>query len=101
MLNCENFREPSLKNWCIAELDNICAILDRQRIPVNIREREARISGKDKNVLFPYYGATGQVGWIDDYIFDGEYILLGEDGAPFLEAFKNKASIGRKFSWIQ
>ena len=32
--------------------------------------------------LYPYFGATGQVGYIDDYITDGEYVLLGEDGVP-------------------
>ena len=37
------------------------------------------------NRTFPYYGATGQTGVIDDYIFEGEYVLLGEDGAPFLD----------------
>ena len=33
--------------------------------------------------LYPYYGATGQVGYIDNYLTDGEYVLLGEDAAPF------------------
>ena len=88
MLNSENFSESLPKNWVLVKLDNICEILDRQRIPVNVRDRDDRIAGKDKNQLFPYYGATGQVGWIDDYLFEGEHILLGEDGAPFLDAFK-------------
>jgi type I restriction enzyme, S subunit len=100
MLAFENLRESLPENWEIAKLDDVCEILDRQRIPVNIKDRQSRISGKDKSLLFPYYGATGQVGWIDDYIFDGEYILLGEDGAPFLEVFKNKAYIVNGKFWV-
>jgi type I restriction enzyme, S subunit len=100
MLAFENLRKSLPENWEIAKLDDVCEILDRQRIPVNIKDRQSRISGKDKSLLFPYYGATGQVGWIDDYIFDGEYILLGEDGAPFLEVFKNKAYIVNGKFWV-
>ncbi|WP_052507453.1 restriction endonuclease subunit S [Desulfonatronovibrio magnus] len=100
MLAFENLKESLPENWEIAKLDDICEILDRQRIPVNIKDRQSRISGKDKRLLFPYYGATGQVGWIDDYIFDGEYILLGEDGAPFLEVFKSKAYIVNGKFWV-
>ena len=48
----------------------------------------------------PYYGATGQVGWIDDYLFDEELVLLGEDGAPFLEAGKPKAYLISGRSWV-
>ena len=50
--------------------------------------------------MFPYYGATGQVGYIDDYITDGEYVLLGEDGAPFLSAFAEKAYIINGKTWV-
>lgn len=50
--------------------------------------------------MYPYYGATGQVGWIDDYLFDEELFLLGEDGAPFLDQIKNKAYLIRGKSWV-
>ena len=30
---------------------------------------------------YPYYGATSVMGYVDDYLFDGDYILLGEDGS--------------------
>jgi type I restriction enzyme S subunit len=49
---------------------------------------------------FPYYGATGQVGWIDAYRQDGEYILLGEDGAPFLDPSKPKAYLVSGKCWV-
>ena len=50
--------------------------------------------------LFPYYGATGQVGWIDSFLTDGEYILLGEDGAPFLNPYAEKAYIIHGKTWV-
>ena len=79
------------KHWEIKKLGEVCDVLDNLRKPINSSERQQRISGKNKNELFPYYGATGQVGWIDSFITDGEYILIGEDGAPFLDLFKAKA----------
>ncbi len=79
------------KHWGIKKLGEVCDVLDNLRKPINSSERQQRISGKNKNELFPYYGATGQVGWIDSFITDGEYILIGEDGAPFIDLFKAKA----------
>lgn len=74
-----------------APLETIVDILDSKRIPLNSTEREQRISGKNIEQLYPYYGATGQVGLIDGYLFDGEYVLLGEDGVPFLDPMRPKA----------
>lgn len=85
--------------WVWRKLDSCIEILDSQRIPINSEEREKRISNKSKAELYPYYGATGQVGWIDDYLFDEELVLLGEDGAPFLES-RNKAYIIKGKSWV-
>jgi type I restriction enzyme S subunit len=50
--------------------------------------------------ITPYYGATGQVGWIDDYRQDGEFVLLGEDGAPFLDSNKPKAYLVTGKCWV-
>ena len=49
---------------------------------------------------YPYYGATGQIGFIDDYLFNGEYILLGEDAAPFLDKKAQKAYMIKGKSWV-
>ena len=81
-------------------LEGCVDILDSHRIPVNREEREKRTIGKDKSKLYPYYGATGLIDWIDDYIFDEEIVLLGEDGAPFLESSKDKAYIVRGKCWV-
>ena len=88
------------EGWAWGTLEECVDILDRQRIPVNAKERKARIRGKPPSELYPYYGATGQVGWIDDFLFDEELVLLGEDGAPFLDAFEDKAYIIRGKSWV-
>ncbi|VVB62828.1 Type I restriction modification DNA specificity domain protein [uncultured archaeon] len=80
--------------WALAKLENCVDILDSQRIPVNVKDRELRKGS------IPYYGSTGQAGLIDDYLFDEELILLGEDGAPFLDPVKNKAYLIRGKSWV-
>jgi type I restriction enzyme S subunit len=55
-------------------LGDIATLHDAERIPLNSRERMSR-KGK-----YPYYGASGIVDHIDDYLFDGEYVLISEDG---------------------
>lgn len=54
-------------------LGNICNILDNQRRPVT---RNNRTSG-----IYPYYGANGIQDYVDSYIFDGTFLLMGEDGS--------------------
>ena len=81
-------------------LEQVADILDSYRKPVNSKERLNLIKGKPLDELFPYYGATGQVGWIDSFLTDGEYILLGEDGAPFLNPYAEKAYIIHGKTWV-
>ncbi len=81
-------------------LAEVAEILDNQRIPINSDEREARIAGKTRDELYPYYGATQQVGWIDGYIFEEELVLLGEDGVPFLDPLRPKAYIVSGKTWV-
>jgi len=70
-------------NWKWVTVDDVCDFLDSQRIPINEAERQTRIANKQQSELFPYYGANGQVGWIDGFIFDEPLILLAEDGGKF------------------
>jgi len=79
------------EGWRWERLPQAAAICDHLRRPINNAERLKRNEGKGPGELYPYYGATGQAGVIDGYLADGEYILLGEDGAPFLDPFKVKA----------
>ena len=92
---------PELPNgWMWTTLASCAKILDSQRIPINAKERKRRINGKPESELYPYYGATGQVGWIDDYLFHEELVLLGEDGAPFLDFSKDTAYLIKDKSWV-
>lgn len=86
--------------WAQVKLDDVADVLDSEREPVNSSERAQRIAGKAEAALFAYYGATGQVGWIDGYRSEGERILLGEDGAPFLDTAKDKAYLARGQFWV-
>lgn len=88
------------KDWKWVKLGEAVRVLDNLRKPINSSERQKRISGIGKKKLFPYYGATGQVGWIDSFITDGEYVLVGEDGAPFLDIYKEKAYKIKGKTWV-
>lgn len=56
------------------ELDNIIELFDFKRVPLSGNQRETM--GK----TYPYYGAATLMDYVDDYLFDGVYLLLGEDG---------------------
>jgi len=75
--------QPLPAGWRRVRLGEVCEFLDSQRKPVNDKERQQRIAGKSQESLYPYYGANGQVGWIDNYLFDEPLILLAEDGGYF------------------
>jgi len=59
--------------WCETRIGDISECLDRLRVPISKDERNYR-----KGTV-PYFGANGQVGWIDDWIFDEELVLVVED----------------------
>lgn len=89
-----------LKKWEYKPLPDVVDIWDKNRQPINRKERLLRKQGKKQDELYPYYGATGLVDYIDSYLIDGEFVLLGEDGAPFLDAFSPKAYIIIGKSWV-
>jgi len=55
------------------KLEEVCEILDSQRKPV--------AKGKREKGKYPYYGANGIQDYVNNYIFDGTYLLIGEDGS--------------------
>jgi len=72
--------------WPWTKLGDVVINFDSQRVPLSAREREKR-RGR-----FPYYGATGVMDHVDDYLFEGMHLLVAEDGsvetdrgAPFLQ----------------
>lgn len=80
--------------WRQVPLRYVARCLDGQRIPLNSEERSFR-SGP-----FPYWGANGIVDYIDDYIFDEQLVLLGEDGAPFFDPLKSVAFAVEGKIWV-
>lgn len=62
--------------WENFELGTICENFDSQRKPVTASDR--------KEGIYPYYGASGIVDYVDDFIFDDDYLLVSEDGANLL-----------------
>ncbi|MCX5772986.1 MAG: restriction endonuclease subunit S [Candidatus Hydrogenedentes bacterium] len=75
--------QPLPAGWRWVKLGEVCEFLDHRRKPINEVERAKRNEGKRAEDLYPYYGANGQAGWIDDYLFDEPLILLAEDGGAF------------------
>lgn len=61
--------------WRIGTAGEIIEIHDSKRIPLSGAERS-----KMGKRIYPYYGAASLMDFVDDYIFDGKYLLLGEDG---------------------
>ncbi|EJU86818.1 restriction endonuclease subunit S [Enterococcus faecalis] len=64
------------EDWEERKLGELTESFDGKRVPI---DSDLRISGK-----YPYYGATGIIDYVDDYIFNGEYVLLAEDGANII-----------------
>jgi type I restriction enzyme S subunit len=61
-------------NWTIHPLRDVAEIHNARRAPLNERERQT------KKGIYPYCGANGVVDSIDEYRFDGEFVLIAEDG---------------------
>ncbi|MCI2894554.1 restriction endonuclease subunit S [Staphylococcus hominis] len=68
------------KNWSIKTVKETAESFNSIRKPLSKLEREKRES------IYPYYGATKIIDYVDNYIFDGKYILVGEDGTVQTEA---------------
>lgn len=60
-------------SWTVASVNQLAECLDRLRVPIKRENRKTELG------LYPYYGANGEVGRIDDYIFDDELVLVTED----------------------
>lgn len=66
------------EDWEVKRLGEVCNFLDSQRVPIKDGDR-VKMQGK-----YPYYGASGIIDYVNDYLFDDDLILLGEDGANIL-----------------
>lgn len=75
---------PELKReipegWGVEMMGDITICHDSKRVPLSSNDREL-VKGE-----IPYYGATGIMDYVNDYIFDGDYVLMAEDGSIMTE----------------
>lgn len=82
------------EGWCWASLGELTINYDGVRVPVRRADRAARVGQYD------YYGASGVIDKIDDYLFDGTYLLIAEDGANLLSRSTPIAFIARGKFWV-
>ncbi|WP_224994480.1 restriction endonuclease subunit S [Cesiribacter sp. SM1] len=82
------------KGWNVISFEKVAKNENSKRVPVKQADRDSREGA------FPYYGATGIIDTIDDYRFDGEYLLIAEDGKNLLFRRKNNAFIAKGKFWV-
>jgi type I restriction enzyme S subunit len=83
-----------MDEWKEYKLGEVVNILDSKRIPLSSKERSARQG------CYPYYGAQGIIDYIDDYIFDGTYLLIAEDGENLKSQKQNVAQLASGKYWV-
>lgn len=79
------------EGWTYKKLGEVCEILDSRRKPIAKSKRETG--------TIPYYGASGLLDYVKDYIFDERLVLLGEDGAKWGSG-ENSSYIIEGKSWV-
>ena len=67
------------EGWRVGTLFDIADVYDSRRKPLSGMQRA------NMEKIYPYYGATDQMDMVDSYIFDGRYVLMGEDGSVVRE----------------
>src|SRR5262245_39032140 len=80
--------------WRNCTLGDVVEFHSNRRIPLSSLERETRKGD------FRYYGAQGVIDYINGYIFDGEYVLVAEDGANLVTLNEPIAQIAKGQFWV-
>ena len=81
------------EEWEVKRLGEVTEIYDNKRVPL---DSEVRTTMKGE---VPYCGATGIIDYINDYIFEGEFVLIAEDGGKF-NRFEDTSYIMRGKFWV-
>ena len=71
----EKLKREIPQEWSDCKLKDFINLFDSKRVPLSSKDRGERQG------VYSYYGATGIMDYVNDYIFDGDYILLAEDGS--------------------
>jgi type I restriction enzyme S subunit len=82
------------EHWEVGAIKRYFTFLNNRRVPLSSEERG------NKNGNFPYYGASGIIDWVDEYIFDEDLILVSEDGANLLNRSTPIAFIAYGCYWV-
>ncbi|BAZ93748.1 restriction endonuclease S subunits [Thiohalobacter thiocyanaticus] len=80
--------------WAVKSLGGLVQNLDGKRVPVKAADRK-KMAGE-----YPYYGASGIIDYVDDYLFEGRNLLIGEDGANLLARSTPIAFIAEGKYWV-
>ena len=83
-----------MEEWKEYKLGDVVNILDSKRVPLSSKERSTRQG------CYPYYGAQGIIDYIDDFIFDGTYLLIAEDGENLKSQKQNVAQLASGKYWV-
>jgi type I restriction enzyme, S subunit len=92
--SAEMMSRPLPKGWTWVPLGQYVENHDGRRVPISRSERESRQGA------FPYYGASGVIDTIDGFTHEGEFVLIGEDGANLLTRSKPLAFLTRGKVWV-
>ena len=82
------------ENWCWVRFETALVNRDAERIPLSVAQRE-KLEKK-----YDYYGASGVIDKVDQYLFDKPLLLIGEDGANLLLRSKPIAFIATGKYWV-
>lgn len=82
------------ETWCWASLDEVTLSHDGRRVPVKESDR------RDRQGEFPYYGASGIIDHVNQFLFDGNFLLVAEDGANLLSRSTPIAFLGEGKFWV-
>lgn len=92
----EMFGDPANPDtqWNRKPFRGLMECKNRIRVPVKKSERETTEG------TYPYYGASGIVDYVDDYLFEGEHLLISEDGANLVARVTPIAFIAKGLFWV-
>jgi type I restriction enzyme S subunit len=81
-------------HWDFIKTNILTQNLDGKRVPLNSEER-GEMEGE-----YPYWGSNGIVDYVNQFIFNEEIVLVGEDGSPFFDKLKDVSFYVNEPVWV-